>query len=82
MKGLTVPENDALTLLAGDAASCDGEHGELPYAPVSYETYVALKDRGLVYEYTCRAGCIHMGITALGRTAKYVADIVARGDKS
>jgi hypothetical protein len=38
-----------------------------------------LKARGLLEEYTCRAGCVHVAITPLGRSAKNIADIIARG---
>jgi len=80
MKGLTTPESDALTYMAWNSESCDGAHSSAPEpAPFTYETYVALKARGLLSEYTCAAGCVHVEITALGREAKRIADIVASG---
>lgn len=81
MKGLTPVEYDAMAFMAGEPPPCDGEgdHSDMQDAPFTRETYEALKARGLIEDYTCRAGCVHVAITALGRSAKNIADIIARG---
>ncbi len=81
MKGLTTPENDALSYMLGDPPGCGGECSGSPPQPAqfSYETYIALKARGLLADFTCAAGCVHVQITPLGRTAKNIADIIAKG---